>query len=73
MFVLIVEDKKEMAGLLKKGLEEENHSVSLAFDGRDALEMAQALEYDAMAALRCVIRDTARPVALQCYIRGRVG
>ena len=48
MHVLIVEDEKKMAELLKKGLEEENHSVSLAFDGRDALEMAQALEYDAI-------------------------
>ena len=48
MHVLIVEDEKKMAELLKKGLEEENHSVSLAFDGHDALEMAQALEYDAI-------------------------
>src|ERR1700688_64801 len=48
MHVLIVEDEKKMAELLKKGLEEENHSVSLAFDGRDALEMAGALEYDAI-------------------------
>jgi two-component system, OmpR family, copper resistance phosphate regulon response regulator CusR len=46
--VLIVEDKKKSADLLKKGLEEENHSVSLAFDGRDALKMTQALEYDAI-------------------------
>ena len=37
-----------MAELLKSGLEEENHSVSQAFDGRAALEMAQALEYDAI-------------------------
>ena len=48
MHVLIVEDEKKMAELLKKSLEEENHSVSLAFDGRDALEMVQALEYDAI-------------------------
>lgn len=48
MHVLIVEDERKMAELLKRGLEEENHSVSLAFDGRDALEMAQALEYDAI-------------------------
>ncbi len=48
MHVLIVEDEKKMAELLKKGLEEENHSVSLAFDGHEALEMAQALEYDAI-------------------------
>jgi DNA-binding response OmpR family regulator len=43
MHILIVEDEKEMADLLRKGLEEENHTVNLAFDGRDALEMAQAL------------------------------
>ena len=48
MHILIVEDEKKMAELLKKGLEEDNHSVNLVFDGRDALEMAQALEYDAI-------------------------
>ncbi len=48
MHVLIVEDEKKLAELLKKGLEEENHSATLAFDGRDALEMAQALECDAI-------------------------
>jgi two-component system OmpR family response regulator len=46
--VLIVEDEKKMADLLKKGLEQENHSVSVAFDGRDALKMAQAFKYDAI-------------------------
>jgi DNA-binding response OmpR family regulator len=46
MRVLIVEDEKKMAGLLKKGLEEENHSVSVAFDGRTALEIAQDFEFD---------------------------
>src|SRR6266852_9761896 len=48
MRVLIVEDEKKMAGLLKKGLEEENHSVSVAFDGRTALEIAQDYEFDAI-------------------------
>ncbi len=48
MHVLIVEDEKKMAGLLKKGLEEDNHSVRLAFDGREALEIAQSLEFDAI-------------------------
>jgi two-component system, OmpR family, response regulator len=46
MRVLIVEDEKKMAGLLKKGLEEENHSVNVAFDGRAALETAQDFEFD---------------------------
>src|SRR5258708_12788186 len=48
MRVLIVEDEKKMAGLLKRGLEEENHSVSVAFDGRAALEIAQDYEFDAI-------------------------
>jgi len=48
MRVLIVEDEKSMAELLRKGLEEENHSVSVAFDGREALELAELSEFDAI-------------------------
>jgi len=48
MHVLIIEDEKKMAGLLKKGLEEENHTVSLAYDGRTGLEMARYLNCDAI-------------------------
>jgi DNA-binding response OmpR family regulator len=48
MHVLVVEDEKKMATSLKQGLEQDNHSVGLAFDGHDALEMAQSLEYDAI-------------------------
>src|SRR5882672_1151729 len=48
MHVLISEDEKKMAGLLRKGLEEENHTVSLAYDGRAGLEMAQCLDCDAI-------------------------
>ncbi|MGH9451196.1 MAG: hypothetical protein ACRD11_11765 [Terriglobia bacterium] len=40
MRVLIVEDEKNMTGLLKKKLAEENPSVSVALSGRDALEFA---------------------------------
>jgi two-component system, OmpR family, response regulator len=46
MHILIMEDDQKMAGLLKQGLEEENHSVSLAFEGRAALELAAASEFD---------------------------
>lgn len=48
MRVLIVEDERKMAELLKGGLEEENHSVSIAFDGRSGLELAACSEYDAI-------------------------
>jgi DNA-binding response OmpR family regulator len=46
MRILIVEDERKMAAVLKKGLEAENHRVSLAVDGRTALEFASALEFD---------------------------
>jgi DNA-binding response OmpR family regulator len=48
MHVLIIEDEKKMAGLLRKGLEEENHTVSLAYDGRAGLEMALCFDCDAI-------------------------
>lgn len=48
MRVLIVEDEKKMAELLKKGLEEENHSATLAHDGRTALDLAGLYEFDAI-------------------------
>ena len=48
MRVLIVEDDRNLAGLLQKGLEEENHIVSLAPDGRAGLEFAGSFEFDAI-------------------------
>jgi DNA-binding response OmpR family regulator len=46
MRILIVEDEKKMAGALRKGLEAENHCVSVAFDGRAGLELASTAEFD---------------------------
>jgi DNA-binding response OmpR family regulator len=46
MRLMVVEDEKNMAGLLKAGLEEEKHRVTLAFDGATALELAGIYEFD---------------------------
>ena len=46
MRILIVEDEKKMAAVLKKGLEADNHRVSVAFDGRSGLELASTTEFD---------------------------
>jgi DNA-binding response OmpR family regulator len=46
MKLLIVEDEKRMAGLLRKGLTEEGHTAVCAFDGAEGLEMARAYEFD---------------------------
>jgi DNA-binding response OmpR family regulator len=48
MHVLIVEDNKKMARLLKKGLEERNHSVTLAFDGCTGFEAAIFSDFAAL-------------------------
>jgi DNA-binding response OmpR family regulator len=46
MRVLIVEDDAKLAGLIKKGLEEENHAVAIAGDGTTALLAAEGSMFD---------------------------
>ena len=46
MRVLVVEDEKKMAELLRRGLEEENHSVTVALDGHEALEAVAMADFD---------------------------
>lgn len=46
MQILIVEDEKKMAAVLKQGLEAENHRVTLAYDGRSGLDLAETTEFD---------------------------
>ena len=48
MRVLIIEDERAMAELLKKGLEEENHRAALALDGAEGMELARTYEFDAI-------------------------
>lgn len=46
MRVLIVEDDRSMASLLQRGLEEENHVVSVAHDGAEGLELSESYKFD---------------------------
>ena len=46
MRVLIAEDERQMAETLRKGLEREGYAVLLAHDGRSALELAQAADFE---------------------------
>lgn len=48
MRLLIAEDDPEMARLLRQGLTEENHTVLLAADGAEALDIARHYELDAI-------------------------
>ena len=48
MRVLVVEDEVKMAGLLKRGLEEEGYAVDMSGTGLDALWLASENPYDAV-------------------------
>lgn len=46
MHILVVEDERRLANLIRRALEEESHVVDVSYDGIEALDMAQATEYD---------------------------
>ncbi|HEY3973418.1 MAG TPA: response regulator transcription factor [Candidatus Sulfotelmatobacter sp.] len=46
MKLLIVEDEARMAALLRKGLTEEGHIATCAFDGAEGLALAKSFEFD---------------------------
>ena len=46
MKVLVVEDERRMVELLRKGLEEEGHTVVCATDGIEGLRLCRNHEYD---------------------------
>jgi two-component system OmpR family response regulator len=48
MRVLVVEAEAEMAGLLKRGFDEESHPAHVAPSGEEALEMVRTDAYDAI-------------------------
>jgi two-component system copper resistance phosphate regulon response regulator CusR len=48
MRILVVEDDRGMANLLRQALEEDGHSVVLSFDGREALDVAQHYPFDVL-------------------------
>ncbi len=46
MRILVVEDEKTLADLIKEGLEEESYSVDVAYDGEEGLFMAENEPFD---------------------------
>jgi DNA-binding response OmpR family regulator len=48
MRILIVEDDRKLARQVKKGLDEHGHSVSVASDGTEGLEVAQYGDFDVL-------------------------
>lgn len=48
MRVILVEDEKALASIMKKGLEENGYSVDVAYDGEEGLFMAENYQADAV-------------------------
>ncbi len=48
MKVLIIEDEKDLAEIIKEGLEKQTFAVDLCFDGEEGLFMAETYAYDAV-------------------------
>lgn len=54
MKILIVEDEKKVASFIKRGLEDDNHQVTLSHDGADGLKRASSGEFD-LIILDCML------------------
>ncbi len=48
MRLLVVEDERQIAAFLERGLKEEGYAVDVVYNGNDALDWAVAVEYDAI-------------------------
>ena len=46
MKILVVEDEKKVAGFIKRGLEDDNYKVSVAYDGLDGFKQAREGDYN---------------------------
>ena len=46
--ILVIEDERSMAELLRKGLEDQHYSVTVAYTGDDGLQLAQKSEFSAI-------------------------
>ncbi len=48
MHILVVEDERKLAALLRRVLSEERHNVDLAYEGHEGLDLALSGTYDAL-------------------------
>ena len=49
MYILVVEDERRLAQVIRKVLEEEGHTIDVAYDGEDGLAMAMEGSHDVIA------------------------
>ena len=48
MRILIVEDERQIAAFLERGLKEEGYAIDVVYNGNDAVDWATSVEYDGM-------------------------
>ena len=48
MRILVVEDEHKIASSIKRGLEQENYAVDVAYDGTEGFDLAASEPYDAI-------------------------
>ncbi len=46
MRILVVEDERELAHIIRRGLTEEGYAVDVAYDGEEGQELAESVPYD---------------------------
>jgi len=59
MNVLVVEDEKEVAGLIRRGLEEQAFCVEVSHNGAEAFGLATTRQYDVIVLDSCCRVGTA--------------
>jgi len=70
MRILVVEDEPRMAELLRQGLAEDGHAVTVAHDGRDGLAFAQPGAFDLLVLDVMLPGATGFEIARQVRARG---
>ena len=71
MRVLVIEDDREIAHFLQKGLKESGHGADLVDDGESGLEMARSGDYDVLIVDRMLPRRDGLSVVADAARRGR--
>ncbi len=71
MRVLVIEDERHMAELLRKGLEEEGFVVSVSHEGEEGFEAAANFEFDAIVLDVMLPRKNGFEIARQLRQAGR--
>ena len=72
MRILVVEDEHKIANALKRGLEQEQYAVDLAFDGKEGLGFALTEPYDLVILDRNPLEDIRHTLSVERVMKDGV-